>query len=92
MATTYASKSLVLFIPGAREIPHNPLSPANATRRRHRPVLSRQSFQFYAPSCPSAPFTCIPQVCSGAFCAEFVQDRFSYVPALTVKTHLSHLP
>lgn len=34
MVTTYASRSLMLFIPTWRETPHNPLSPVDATRRR----------------------------------------------------------
>lgn len=33
LATTYASKSLALFIPWARETPHKPLSPADAIKR-----------------------------------------------------------
>lgn len=40
MASTYASKSLVLFNPQTRATHHNPLSPADATGRSLPSVVS----------------------------------------------------
>lgn len=89
MATTDARESLVLFIPRAMEALHNLLSPVDANRRRHRSVLSRQYFQFYAPSCPTTLFTCVLQMCSDAFSVDSVQEIFSYLLSLTVRPLLT---
>lgn len=75
MVTTYASWSLVLFIPTWRETPHNPLSPADATRRRCSQFSVVTTSSFSALTALQPPL----HLHSDAFSAYFAQQRVSDV-------------